>query len=463
MSEKQDVLDFMNGFTLKTVFDNKKAQGYVEDGAFYRALGDNDTDEYLNVIYHKEFGYYPSDASIKAINKNLTYKAKIKGIEDSVHNRVVKKDNSIYVNTGSKSIIKITAKKVDLIKKSSVKFERHSCIGKMPVPDLVNGNLNLLKKYIRVKSSNFKLILVFIFNCFFTDTHYVMLVLMGPAGSAKSFITKVLKTIIDPSVVTLRNQITKVEDLVIAAVHCHLIDMNNVSRFSDPIQDTLCTILTGGARTTRTKYSNKGQTAIHTHNPAVINGIGDNISRDDLYERSIVVGLKKMSETNIVPIGEKQLTENFIKDLPRIMGGIFNALSDILETYEDFEAPQQLNRMADFHILGLVVEKALEWEEGSFIEAYDANIADAQTDVIEGSEVAQAIINLKKHNDSCFLGTYIQLKVKLNRFGDIGNIDPRKLSSDIDRVSASLFNLHGIKITKKKRDNSGSRVEIKFN
>ena len=85
---------------------------------------------------------------------------------------------------------------------------------------------------------------------------------MGPAGSAKSFIQKVIKTIIDPSQIMLRNQFAKTEDLVLAAYHCHIIDINNVSNLSNPMQDALCTILTGGVATARKKFSNKDQSLL---------------------------------------------------------------------------------------------------------------------------------------------------------------------------------------------------------
>lgn len=238
--------------------------------------------------------------------------------------------------------------------------------------------------------------------------------------------------------------------------------MNNVSRLSNSIQDALCTILTGGVRTARALYSDKQQTAIHTHNPVIINGIGDIISRDDIYDRSLVLHLKKISETGINPVGEKQLTEEFTNDLPRIMGGIFNSLKAILFEYQNFIAPEKLNRMADFHILGCVTEKALNWNPGSFTEAYNANIATSHSDILEDSALAQALIKMKRHNSE-FDGSCAELKDKLSRYGGMGNISPRKLRADIDRISEPLFNLHGINVTHLNRKNNSGHLKIIFN
>ncbi len=144
------------------------------------------------------------------------------------------------------------------------------------------------------------------------------------------------------------------------------------------------------------------------------------------------------------------------------MGGIYNALSAILEEYETAEIPDELNRMADFHKLGCVAEKALNWKPGSFTKAYNANIAIAQNEVLDDSLVAQAIIKMKEDDDRDFEGTYKDLLEELTRFRLPGNINPRKLSSEIDRVSDSLRTLHDIKIAKLRRTGGGSCLRLCF-
>lgn len=449
-------------------YDSKKSMSFIVDKTptgslnFFRALGDSSTAEYISDLIFDEFGKYPSEASLKRIINMLSHQTRKNGKQKNVHHRVANTAKSIYVDMGNRSITRITPKSVLSVGKAPIKFAVHTSLGVMPIPDMENGDFSLLKKYIPVKSGEFKLILVFIFNCFFTDTHYVMLVLTGPAGSAKSFITKVLKAIIDPSDITLRNPFKNTEDLVLAALHCHLIDVNNCSKFSDAIQDALCTTLTGGVSTTRTKYTNKGETAIHTHNPLIANGIGSFVTRDDLVERALLIYLNKLSETNIAPIGEKQLTSEFNADLPRIMGGIFNALKAILLVRQTFETDEKLMRMCDFHILGLVAEKALNWKSGSFTRAYKANIASAQNDSLESNEVAQALIKQQCLNDTAFEGTYKQLRDKLLIVGNIKPIEPRELRAILDRLSGSLRNLHGIKVTRLTRSGQGSRVKITY-
>lgn len=461
--------DFMTYLeSIDNVWDVKKNNCYLADkttfpgATFYRAIGSQNTTMYWNEIFLQKYGDLPSDPSIKRINNRLNFITRTNGIKSNVNFRIEKINECIYVNQGNGKVIKVSPKCASILRNSKAIFEINDNLGPMVRPDFENGDLTLLKKYISVGTQNFKLILAFIFNAFFVDTHYVMLVLLGPAGSGKTFIQKVIKTVIDPCPIMLRNQFTKVEDLVLEALHCHLIDINNISTLSNRMQDVLCTILTGGVATTRKKFTDKEQSAIHTHNPIVINGIGNPITRDDLYERSIVIHLKNFKDTKIKPISEKQLTKDLQNDLPRIMGGIFNALSLILREFETFKTPAELNRMRDFHELGCVAEKALAWKPGSFTQAYNSNIAGVQTDLLECSPIAQAIIKMMKRDDNGFEGTFLKLKSVLSNYSDLGNITPRKLSADIDRYSDALHNLHGIKINRINRSQGGSRVTISF-
>jgi|GEM_PF-2426691 len=467
MSNTNEIKFLTHLKSYKKIYDPIKSNCYIEDpttikgSTFYRAIGDYDTNGYLSDMFLTLFDANPSDASLKRINQSLGFEAQKNINKSTIHSRVAKIDNKIYINLGSGKIVRVTSSGVTILKNSKVKFEINNQIGEIVRPDLEHGNYKMIKKYIPLHDHELKLILVFIFNAYFTDTHYTMLALIGPTGSGKSCIQEFIKTIIDPSKIMLRNQFTKTEDLVLAALHCHVIDINNVSKLSDLMQDTLCTILTGGVSTTRTKYTNKAQSSIYTHNPVIINGIGNVINRDDLYERSIVFHLKKIQGTEIF-LEESQLEKELEDDLPKIIGGIFNSLSLILKEFECFETPPNLNRMADFHILGCVTEKALGWKSGSFTKAYNANIAIAQNEVLEDSPLAQALLKMKKTNQSEFSGSFSELEQKLNQFGKLGKISPRQLSSDLDRISGFLLNLHNISVTKLKRSNSGSRVKITF-
>ena len=100
--DEREILDYL--LTFRRIFDPKKSNGYIVDTTnfrssnFYRALGDNDTDEYLNQLIYEEFDSMPTDASMKRINKMLTFETKKSGEEDHIIFRV-KGNERLFIST----------------------------------------------------------------------------------------------------------------------------------------------------------------------------------------------------------------------------------------------------------------------------------------------------------------------------------------------------------------------------
>jgi len=278
------------------------------------------------------------------------------------------------------------------------------------------------------------------------------------AGAGKSTIHDFLMFLIDPGENSLQDQFRKTQDLVIAAQHSHVIGMNNVSDLSDAMQNQMCTILTGGVSSTRKFYSNSEQVTMRLKNPIIINGIGNVINREDLLERAILILLKKISRHDRKT--EKEVLSSFLDDLPAIMGGIFNTLSEVLLLKQDFETDEKLNRMADYHQLGIMVEEILEWEKGSFTKAYDQNINLAHGVVIDSSPLALALLVLKDYELFPFEGTYSELINLLRLHANFPSMHPRKLTEELDRLRMSLLKQHNLKITKRPRSSKGSCLLI---
>jgi len=430
-----------------------------ENPNFFFEIGKSHTNQFIVEIIHDKYKVLLKDSEVKNLNglvkfhciKNEKYK--------HINIRVCCHNNSIYIDMGNGTIRKITGSKHDLIEKSSVKFLSSISTGAMTEPDIKNADIELLHKHININDSNFKVLLVAILNAFFTDTPHVLIALTGMAGSGKSTKHGLLMLLMDPSQNSLQDQFRHPQDLVIAAQHSHVIGMNNVSNLSDAMQNQMCTILSGGVSSTRQLYSNDDQVTNRLHNPMIINGIGNVIDREDLLERTILIPLKKISKH--VRKTEKEVLVSFQDDWPAIMGGVCDTLSKVLLLKQDFETDEKLNRMADYHQLGIMVEEILGWEPGSFTKDYNKNIASAHGVVIDCSPLALALLVLEDYELFPFEGTYSELLNLLKLHTNFTNMHPRKLTEELDRVRSALLNQHNIKITKLPRSNRGSCLSIK--
>ena len=124
---------------------------------------------------------------------------------------------------------------------------------------------------INIPPGSWLLVLAWVIECLRPDTPYVGLQLHGVEGSAKSSTQSILRDLIDPSSENLRAKPTKQESLFVAAQQNLLVSYENLSGLPSEIQDTMCTMLTGGGFAFRTLYSNDQESLISLTCPIALN------------------------------------------------------------------------------------------------------------------------------------------------------------------------------------------------
>ena len=91
------------------------------------------------------------------------------------------------------------------------------------------------------------------------------------------------------------------------------------------LSDALCRIATGGGWAARQLYTDADEVLLDVQRPIALNGIESMVRRPDLGERSIIVNLQPINETERQT--EKELWAAFAKQRPIILGGLLNAVS----------------------------------------------------------------------------------------------------------------------------------------
>ena len=90
---------------------------------------------------------------------------------------------------------------------------------------------------------------------------------------------------------------------------------------------------------------------------------------------------------------EAHLYAEFEKSLPKILGAIFTAISTASSRIGQINLVRK-PRMADFAIWATAAEPAPSFADGSFMETYDGNRAEARQDLLESDPVAASICSL---------------------------------------------------------------------
>ena len=224
---------------------------------------------------------------------------------------------------------------------------------------------------------------------------YAHLILNGEQGSGKSGLTKALKGLVDPSKTVLRRPPKDEKDLMIAAQGERIIAFDNLSGLRVELSDCFCVMSTGGSITSRRLYTDDEEAFLVASNPIILNGIDAVATRGDLIDRSIVLYLPRIQESE--RLRDKDLVKRLDELQPSILGLILDATVMGLMRENEVELPN-LPRMADFASWVVACEPALPWKEGEFMEAYKQAIDDAMVDAVESDPFANAVIRLARIN-----------------------------------------------------------------
>ena len=259
----------------------------------------------------------------------------------------------------------------------------------LPLPEpQKGGSIEALSSFLNLSSQNdFVLVVAWLLAALRSGGPYPLLAISGEQGSAKTFLSKLLRALVDPNVAPVRALPREERELMIAASNGHLLAFDNLSVLDAWLSDALCRIASGGAFTVRRLYSDDEEVLFQVARPTLLNGIEDVIGRPDLADRAVFLTL--------APIGERQrrseteLWGEFEIARPRILGALLGAAVHGLRARDRVKF-DPLPRMADFALWATACETAF-WPAGTFARAYAANRRAAIQSVIDADPVAACV------------------------------------------------------------------------
>lgn len=275
---------------------------------------------------------------------------------------------------------------------------------KPQVEPVENGDVKTILKYINIKQDK-TLFLCWLISCFVPDIPHAMPIFYGEKGAAKSTTCTLLKRLIDPSALETLTLQSDSRSMAVNLQQHWFLPFDNVSRISDETSDTLCRAITGGGIQQRKLYSDADDYIFTFKRCLALNGINNVATRSDLLDRAILVELSRIPEKDRRELSEIQ--QNFEKDLPYILGGIFDVLSKAMALYPSLKL-DNLPRMADFARWGYVIGQALGGLGDEFIKEYRINCDCQNIEVLNSDIVASLMVSFMK-DKSKWEGTMSEL------------------------------------------------------
>lgn len=361
--------------------------------------------------------------SLKNVLETLGGIAAHEGLEYKLNDRFAWDGDSLWYDLANDKwqAVRINEHGWKIIDSPPILFKRYYHSRPQVVPIEIGGNVNLLLNYVNIADSQDRLLLlVYLISCFIPDFAHVILVIFGSRGSAKTTLSKLLRLILDPSVLEVVSLPDNVNELVQILAHHAFLFFDNVSHISEGVSDTMCKAVTGSGFSKRELYTDDEDIIYKLKRCIGINGINLVGTRPDLLERSLLLELDRIEPENRKQ--EKDLMDSFDRDLPIIFGGVLDILVKAIKIKPTIKITN-LPRMADFAVWGCAIAEAMGYQAQDFLNAYRANIGKQTQVILNENIVATAIFSFMEDRNEEWRGTATNLLRELTDHAAFQNIN----------------------------------------
>lgn len=371
--------------------------------------------------FHQSEGTAPSSEALGAALNVIEAHARFDGARHDLKTRVAWHDGSIWCDLTDSAwrAVRITPSGWEIVREPPILFQRYAHQAPQVEPSRC-GDLRKLLDYLPVGNDGDRLLLlVYTVAALVPDIPRPLLCLHGTQGSGKSTVFRVLKHLLDPSMVETLTFPRDATGIVQMLSHHHFAAFDNVSGLQTWASDALCRAVTGDAFSKRKLYTDDEDMIYSFKRVIGLNGINVVATRPDLLDRALLIGLDRIDPAARRP--EREYWEEFSKDRPGILGGMLDVLAGAMGEYSGVRL-DNLPRMADFARWGAAIGRALGETDEAFLRAYQANIGRVNDEVLQGHPVAAAVVALMSGREA-WEGSAKELSDTLNDIAEQESLD----------------------------------------
>jgi hypothetical protein len=328
--------------------------------------------------------------------------------------RVARVDDVVWLALGDEEwrAVKVTSRKWTIEQNPPIKFLQQREMCALPVPQqggMIEELTNLMPN---LKDADFDLVVGFLMGALRPDgSAFPVLVVNGEQGSAKSSLCRIVRTLIDPSLVSLHAPPKDELDVIEFARHQWVVGYDNLSSLDGWLSDAFCRLSTGSGFSKRKLWTDTGLITFEGSRPLLLNGIPDLATRPDLADRAIVITLPSMAAADRREM--KVIDEQLRKMHPRLLGALLDGVSAALRN-ESATVLERMPRMADFAKWVAASSAGLGWEPGQFMASYESNREGIFDIALENDQFAVALTRYINERGE-FVGSAADLLLNVNQ------------------------------------------------
>jgi energy-coupling factor transporter ATP-binding protein EcfA2 len=359
--------------------------------------------------------------------------------------RVAEKNDSIYYDLGNSKweVIEISSdnwKKISS-ENSPVYFKRYSHMNEQIEPlyeSKAKGDPKKILDYLNIENESDEaiLLLTYMASLFIPKIVHPVLILLGPHGSAKSTMFRLIQRIVDPTETEILNISTNTEEYIQKTAHSWVSFYDNVTKIPRNLSDAMCRTVTGGSHSKRSLYSDDDDFTYKFKHCVGINGIQFNSLQPDLLDRSIIFSMDRITEKSRK--SEMSLMDDFRTDRKIILTGFLNLIAESMKIVDDIDLDKvALPRLADFYKWGIAFSKVLGYGQQRFERAFNLNKSSAPEIISNKTALIKLIDEYLNDNDK-WSGTASEFRSKLIKFADDNGLNSDVIPDSSDWLSRRL-------------------------
>ncbi|UOQ43775.1 hypothetical protein MUN89_18115 [Halobacillus salinarum] len=351
----------------------------------------------------------------------------------SIASRVGHHDNKIYINLNDEegNKIEISTSGWKVTRNSPLIFQMDNNNSSMPLPKGRNPkDLLRLRHYLGLDEKEFMLVISFLLSVYMPTDKYPVLYFQGGESTAKTFRTKLIKLLLDPSKTTELTIPKSEQNLFAQARGQHLVTFDNVSQISRNQADWLCKLSTTSSFSTRKLFSDLEGVYYSLVRPIVLNSIEELTDKNDLLSRMIYIKLPKLKDLK----SSSELMKSLNEETPYILGGLFSILSHALKKFPSSEIKTS-SRFIDFIRWITCCEEQLGLPSNYFNTLIQENNEFKVEDAMEKNIFLQLLIEIIEKSPNPLVTTPTQL------FNDLKDLYQKKYGEKDFKIIQSIVNL----------------------
>lgn len=361
-------------------------------------IGNSQFKSWLSYLMWNEEKKAPGNDSLNSAINVLKGKAQQEGKQYTLYNRVAPAQDGIWLDMADEKwrAIKITSEGWNIVDNPPILFKRY--VHQQPLIEPIREGADAWKIFdfmnIDPTDNDTKLsLLCCIIGYLIPLIPHPAIIVSGSQGSAKSWLLKLVKRLIDPSSIELLTLPRDERELAQQLEHHWIAPYDNLTTLPVWASDMFCRAVTGGGIAVRKLYSDDEDTILQFKRCVLLNGINVAAQRGDLLDRSELIVLDPIPKEKRKT--EEELNANFEKEKPLIFAGFLNALSIALKNYADIKL-EGYQRLADFNRYGCAIAQGLGKTQEEFTKAYSKKIDLQNQEALNADSIALIIHKLCK-------------------------------------------------------------------